>query len=109
MEHERLEICHKEAGGNPLIRLYDAAAGALIDALGGHTSWVTAVAPHPSQPFAATSSSDGSVRLWDLTARACVQTAREHGDQVWGVAFSGDGGALASVGDDKAVCVYAAG
>jgi WD repeat-containing protein 61 len=91
------------------VRLYDAAAGALIDALGGHTSWVTAVAPHPSQPFAATSSSDGSVRLWDLTARACVQTAREHGDQVWGVAFSGDGGALASVGDDKAVCVYAAG
>jgi WD repeat-containing protein 61 len=90
-------------------RLYDVESGALVDALGGHESWVTSVSVHPGGAYAATASADGTVKLWDVGARACVQTAREHGDQVWGVAFASDGGALASVGDDRAVCVYAAG
>ena len=93
--------------------VYDAASGALVAALGGHASWVTAVAPHPGGVFAATASSDSTVKLWDLrsagAAAGPLQTAREHSDQVWGVAWSGDGTKLASVSDDKSVCVYAAG
>jgi WD repeat-containing protein 61 len=93
--------------------VYDAANGALVAALGGHASWVTAVAPHPGGVFAATASSDSTVKLWDLrsagAASGPLQTAREHSDQVWGVAWSGDGTKLASVSDDKSVCVYAAG
>ena len=93
--------------------VYDAASGALVAALGGHASWVTAVAPHPGGVFAATASSDSTVKLWDLrsagAASGPLQTAREHSDQVWGVAWSGDGTKLASVSDDKSVCVYAAG
>ncbi len=98
--------------------VYDAASGALVAALGGHASWVTAVAPHPGGTFAATASSDSTVKLWDLravsggsTAAAAgpLQTVREHSDQVWGVAWSGDGSKLASVSDDRSVCVYAAG
>lgn len=94
--------------------VYDAASGALVAALGGHASWVTAVAPHPGGVFAVTASSDSTVKLWDLrsagaSASGPLQTAREHSDQVWGVAWSGDGTKLASVSDDKSVCVYAAG
>ena len=93
--------------------VYDAANGALVAALGGHASWVTAVAPHPGGVFAATASSDSTVKLWDLRstggASGPLQTAREHSDQVWGVAWSGDGTKLASVSDDKSLCVYAAG
>ena len=93
--------------------VYDATNGALVAALGGHASWVTAVAPHPGGVFAATASSDSTVKLWDLRsaggASGPLQTAREHSDQVWGVSWSGDGTKLASVSDDKSVCVYAAG
>ena len=93
--------------------VYDAANGALVAALGGHASWVTAVAPHPGGVFAATASSDSTVKLWDLRAAGGpsgpLQTAREHSDQVWGVSWSGDGTRLASVSDDRSVCVYAAG
>jgi WD repeat-containing protein 61 len=93
--------------------VYDAANGALVAALGGHASWVTAVAPHPGGVFAATASSDSTVKLWDLRsaggASGPLQTAREHSDQVWGVAWSADGTKLASVSDDKSLCVYAAG
>ena len=64
------------------------------------------VAVHPGGAAFATSSSDARVRLWDLQTRACVQTLGEHTDQVWGVRFRPDGSRLASVSDDRSVCLY---
>ena len=36
-----------------------------------------------------------------MAQRSCVQTAEEHGDQVWALAFNSGGNRLASVSDDK--------
>ena len=46
------------------------------------------------------------VRLWNIATRSLAQTAGEHGDQVWGVRFRPDGRRLASVSDDKSVCLF---
>ena len=35
-----------------------------------------------------------------------LQTCSEHTDQVWGVRFRPDGGRLASVSDDRSVCLF---
>ena len=36
------------------------------------------------------SSSDVSVKLWDIPQRTCVTTTREHADQVWALWMSVD-------------------
>jgi WD repeat-containing protein 61 len=43
---------------------------------------VLSVAPHPSGSLFVTGGSDAKVKLWDVGARACVQTASDHSDQV---------------------------
>ena len=45
------------------------------------------VAAHPSGTAFATGGSDAKVKLWDVGARACVQTVAEHTDQVTGERF----------------------
>ena len=45
------------------------------------------VAAHPSGTAFATGGSDAKVKLWDVGARACVQTVAEHTDQVTGELF----------------------
>ena len=56
-----------------------------------------------------TCSSDQTVRNWDLTKGASVQTrADSHSDQAWGVAFDPSGGRFCSVGDDRAIRVFEA-
>lgn len=40
------------------------------------------VAAHPSGTAFASGGSDAKVKLWDLGARACVQTISDHTDQV---------------------------
>eukprot|EP00955_Chlamydomonas_euryale_P058197 357000-Chlamydomonas_euryale.AAC.2 len=65
---------------------------------------------HPSSSAARRSGgSDSKVKLWDVGARACVQTLSDHTDQVWSVAFSSDGNRLASASDDKHVITYSFG
>ena len=67
------------------------------------------VAYSPDGTHVATCSSDHSVKIWDIGARACVQSFPEaHTDQVWSIAFdpTGQGGRLCSVGDDKAIRLY---
>jgi len=82
------------------------ANGNLVEAFSGHESWVLSVAAHADNTHFATGSSDGSVKLWDISQRACIMTATEHKDQVWSVAFNGDGSQLVSCGDDGVVATY---
>ena len=41
-----------------------------------------------------------------MATRTCAHTAAEHREGVWGVVYEPGGSAVASVGDDKLLCIY---
>jgi hypothetical protein len=75
--------------------------------LSGHGSAVTGLLFGAGGAKLASSSLDGTVRLWDVR-----QASREpvvltgHSGWVWGVAFSGDGEALLSGGADRTIRIW---
>lgn len=64
--------------------------------LEGHTEQVLDVDYHPTEPLAATASSDGTLRIWDVTNGETLTTLDAHTDWVTVVAFSPDGERLFS-------------
>ncbi|GAB4837746.1 WD repeat-containing protein vip3 [Ancistrocladus abbreviatus] len=94
------------------IHMYDSDGKCMVGSMSGHSSWVLSLDASPDGAAIATGSSDRTVKLWDLSMRAAVQTMSNHTDQVWGVAFRPPGGTgvragrLASVSDDKSVSLY---
>lgn len=88
------------------VHLYEST-GNLIEAFSGHESWVLAVAAHADGNHFVSSSSDGSVKLWDMPQRACVSTVKPHSDQVWAVALAPDGSEAVSCADDGMIASYA--
>ena len=77
--------------------------GAVLDDAFGTVSSVAI--SRDGQRFAAGTLA-GSVRVWRLTDRALVLSARGHRSAIWGVSLSGDGQQLASGGLDGAVHVW---
>ncbi|KAF8072486.1 CIAO1 [Scenedesmus sp. PABB004] len=97
-----------------------------MDVKHGHAQDVKAVAWHPSRELLASCSYDDSVKLWthsdgdwdcaqtladapiwdSAAAAAAAGGAEGHTSTVWGVAFSPDGGLLASVSDDRTLRVW---
>lgn len=77
-----------------------------MDTLSGHASWVLSVAFSPQNTHFVSSSSDHSVKIWELATRTCVHTFTEHQDQVWGVKYNPEGDKVVSVSDDKSIVIY---
>ncbi|XXH00920.1 hypothetical protein Hte_007271 [Hypoxylon texense] len=91
----------------------------------GHDNWLNHAAISPSRRFVATASDDRTVRVWDISGAATVdtnQTAEDdesneptempvsvfngHTDWIYCVAFSPDETRLASAGDDTHVMIW---
>jgi WD40 repeat protein len=89
--------------GDRTVRLWDAATGAALQTLEGHTQWVSSVAFSPDGKQVVSGSDDHTVRLLDAATGAALQTLEGHTEWVSSVAFSPDGKQVVSGSNDKTV------
>ena len=73
--------------------------------LGGHSSWVSAVAWSPDGHHILTASRDDTARVWDATTGDNTLTLT-HTDPVTAVAWSPDGHHILTGSDDGAACIW---
>ena len=81
--------------------LWNLCRGEQLAALSGHEKTVTCTAFSPDGTRLATSSQDGTVRIWDVLRRQPVITLKITGNAVWSVAFTPDGRGLLIGYDDQ--------
>lgn len=91
------------------VSLWDVSSGKgeQIASFVTHSAWVLGLACNPGTPGQFSScSSDNKVKIWDLRQRECLHCFEGHTDQVWALAYNGEGNRLASVGEDGAMMLY---
>jgi WD40 repeat protein len=92
-------------GGDHKLLLWDVDKRAVSKTFEGHLEAVTGVSASPDGKYAATSSLDGTVRVWNL-ATADSRVIKGHEKEVHCVAYSPDGKRLLSGGRDKTVRLW---
>ena len=108
----RVAIC----GDDTLIRIYDLAkvlcAGSVshvdsycLQVLRGHTNWVFSIAYSPDERQMASTSADGTVRIWDLATGECLHILR-HEHWVIRTIFSPDGRQLIVSGMSATIYIW---
>jgi WD40 repeat protein len=85
------------AGDDMMVRVWDAATGQELRTLKGHTGQVVGVAFSPDGRRLASAANDRTLRVWDAATGQEVLTLK---GRVSAVAYSPDGGRLASAEDD---------
>lgn len=78
----------------------------LVRTLRGHTDYISHIELSPNGRMIASSSQDGTIRLWDVETGKCLNTLKGHKKGVWSVAFDPTGSILASGGSDKTVKLW---
>ncbi len=74
--------------------------------LSGHTAPVTSVAWSPDGQYLASSSLDGTIRLWNGRTGELLYTLSEHTDLAWSIVWSPDGQYLASSSLDGTIRLW---
>jgi WD40 repeat protein len=87
------------------VRLF-SAEGRPLATLSGHSSSVLSLAFSPDGGLLASSSLDGSIRVWDVTRRQKAYDLPGQQKAVTAVVFSPDGALLAAAGFDAIVTFY---
>jgi WD40 repeat protein len=90
------------------IRVHDAASGASLAVLRGHTAAVESLAASPDGSRIASGAANGHVRIWDARRLASQSEHMGHEAPVVAVAFSPDGQSLASGGQDGSLRIWPA-
>ena len=105
-------FCQQDAllcsgGADRSLRFWDVSTGAAKGArLTGHTGAVTGLACSPDQSKIASSSTDETIRIWDIAARELKQTLEGHTARVNCVAWSDSGRLIASGASDRTVRIW---
>jgi WD40 repeat protein len=94
------------ASGDSTVRLWDAATGAALQTLKGHTEFFSEAIFSPDGKTVASTSRNGTVRLWDAATGVALQTLEGHTDSVWAIAFSPDGETVASASGGKTIRLW---
>ena len=74
--------------------------------LTGHEDWVNSVVVSPDGKWAASGSSDKTVKIWDLETGECQATLEGHTDEVKCVAITPDGMRILSGGNDGLIRIW---
>jgi WD40 repeat protein len=88
------------------IRLWDAATGAALQTLEGHTDYISSVAFSPDGKQVVSGSDDRTVQLWDAATGAALRTLEGHTSYITSVAFSPDGKQVVSGSGDQTVRLW---
>ena len=87
------------------IQIWNVENGTCIKTLAGHEQYVLSVDWHPMENLLASSSLDGTVRIWDLNTGKCLQVLH-HDNDVWSIAWSHNGQMLASASHDLTAKIW---
>jgi WD40 repeat protein len=86
--------------GEETVQVWDAADGAELLTLTGHTGPVWAVAHSPDGTRIATGAADGTLKIWDATAGTELATLTGHHGRVRAVSWRPDGTRIVSGSDE---------
>ncbi|MBD3884517.1 serine/threonine protein kinase [Phormidium tenue FACHB-886] len=94
------------ASADQTIKIWDVAAGKLLQTLQGHTAPVWSVALSRDGKTLVSGSQDNTLKIWDVQTGALRHTLTEHTGVVYSVALSPDGKTIASGSEDFTVKIW---